>query len=225
MAQKTSELWKTLYDTKDTYSEYAFDIGGAWYDSQSVVTHNVKREMYSEFGFGNATTSSLTLTVFADNIPRAATIKRYIRLVNGDQVSEWIPSGVYFTNRRTDNDGLWDIEAFDVMRKAEALWNPRQSLVFPMTMPAAVNEIAAIMGCEIDSRTTLNASYTLDYPADYSLRQVLQYIAAAHGGNWIITGEGKLLLIPIGSEPEETYYLVTEHGKPITLGGVKLLIG
>ena len=64
-------------------------------------------------------------------------------------------------------------------------------------------------------------SGTGDY---YSIRQELQWIAAAHGGNWIITGEGKLLLVPLLSMPEETSRLVTEYGDAITLGGVKIRV-
>jgi hypothetical protein len=53
-------------------------------------------------------------------------------------------------------------------------------------------------------------------------------IAAAHGGNWVITDEGKLRLIPLGSAPAETNNLVTEHGDTITFGegkeGVSILV-
>ena len=49
------------------------------------------------------------------------------------------------------------------------------------------------MGVEIDPRTKLNPAYTIDYPASdpesdtgdyYSIRQELQWIAAAHAGIW-----------------------------------------
>lgn len=147
--------------------------------------------------------------------------------------SEWLPKGVFFTSRRSAEDGYWTIEAFDAMRKAEQPWEPDQSLNFPLPMPRAVTEFARIMGVQVDPRTKLNPAYTIDYPASdpendtgdyYSIRQELQWIAAAHGGNWIITGEGKLLLVPLLSAPEETSYLVTEYGDAITLGGVKILV-
>lgn len=81
------------------------------------------------------------------------------------------------------------------------------------------------MQVEIDSRTVLNPAYAIDHPANnYTIRDELCFIAAAHGGNWIMTGEGKLLLVPLLSIPEETSFLVTEYGSAITLGGVKLLV-
>lgn len=225
MAQATSELWKTLWRTPGTEQEYGFDINGVWYGPEQEVSHSVNAGLYEKFGFGNATIASLTLSLFADNIPRGATIKRFIRLRNGDQVSEWLPKGIFFTNRRSEDDGRWTVEAFDSMRKAEVIWDPDQSLSFPLSMPRAVQEFARIMGVEIDPRTSLNASYTIDYPAnDYTIRDELRFIAAAHAGNWVITDVGKLLLVPLLSIPEETNYLVTEHGDAITFGGVRILV-
>lgn len=233
MAQKTSELWKTLWRTRGTTREYQFNIAGTVYGPEAEVTHTVDSGLYEKFGIGNAATAKLTLSLFAENIPRAACIRRYIRLRNGGQVSEWLPKGVFWVNRRGAEDGFWTIEAFDAMRRAEQPWEPDRSLTFPMTMPAAVAELARIMGVEIDPRTTLNPAYTIDYPTSdpdsengdyYSIRQELQWIAAAHCGNWIVTDAGKLLLVPLFSIPEETHYLVTEYGDSITFGGVRILV-
>lgn len=226
MAQSTSALWKTLWQTRGTRQEFGFDVEGVWYGPEAEIDHSVDSGLYEEYSIGNATTAKMTLKIYTDLVPRAATIKRYVRLRNGSQVSEWIPKGVFFTNRRSEEDGCWTIEAFDSMRKSEQIWIPDQTLEFPMTMPKAVNEIARIMQVQIDPRTVLNSAYTIDYPAnDYTLRDELRFIAAAHGGNWIITDKGKLLLIPLLSAPPETFYLVTEYGDPITFGGDRILVG
>ncbi len=225
MAQNTSALWKAFLQSRTVTREYGFDIAGTWYGPEQEVSHTVESGLYEQFGIGNATTAKLTMSLFADNIPRAATIKRYIRLRDGDQVTEWLPKGVFFANWRSDDSGYWTIEAYDAMRKAEAVWTPDSSLTFPITMPAAVTEFARIMGVEVDQRTVLNPAYVIDYPAnDYTIRDELRFIAAAHAGNWIVTGEGKLLLVSLLSIPPETNYLVTEHGGIITLGGVKILV-
>ena len=225
MAQATSELWKTLWRTPGTEREYSFDINGVWYGPEQEVSHSVNAGLYEKFGFGNATIASLTLSLFADNIPRGATIKRFIRLRNGDQVSEWLPKGIFYISRRSEDDGRWTVEAFDAMRKAEVVWTPDQSLSFPLSMPNAAKEFARIMGVEVDPRTNLNAAYTIDYPAnDYTIRDELRFIAAAHAGNWVITDVGKLLLVPLMSEPKETNYLITEHGDAITFGGVRIIV-
>lgn len=225
MAQQTSELWDRLWETKNTEREYKFDINGTEYTSTAIVSQSVKRSLYEEFSFGNAAFSTLELVVLADDVPKGSTIKRFVRLVNGDQASEWLPSGVFFTNRRSEFAGCWTIEAFDVLRKAEMVWVPDEELEFPMSMVDAVNEFCAILDCELDPRTKINPAYSIDYPAnDDTVRQILAYIAAAHVGNWIVTGEGKLLLVPLLSIPPETNYLVTEYGRAITLGGVRILV-
>lgn len=225
MAQATSELWKSLWKTPNTEREYQFDINGVIYGPDHEVDHSVDSGLYEEFGIGNATTARLTISLYADDIPRGATIKRYIRLKNGGQVSEWLPKGVFFTNRRAEDDGYWTVEAYDAMRKADAVWTPDQALEFPMSMPAAVAEFARIMGVEIDPRTTLSPAYTIDYPAnEATIRNELCWIAAAHAGNFIITDEGKLLLVPLLSIPEETSYLVDEYGDAITIGEVRILV-
>ena len=111
------------------------------------------------------------------------------------------------------------------MLKAEQIWTPDQSLEFPMPMTQAANIIADIMGVEIDARTVLNSAYTVDYPAnDYTLRDVLRFIAAAHGGNWIMSDVGKLRLIKLGELADETNYLIDESGDWITFGGDRILV-
>lgn len=200
MAQTTSELWSTLWNTKNTGIEYAFDINGTLYDpaTDAEVSHSVGHSLFDEFGIGNATTAKLTLKIYADDIPRGATIKRYVRLVNGDTVSEWLPKGEFFVSRRVADEDLWSIDAYDALRKAEVVWEPDQTLIFPITMPDAVAEFCRILGVELDERTELNSSYTIDYPAnDYTIRKELGFIAAAHGGNWIMTDEGRLRLVPL----------------------------
>ena len=225
MGQTTSALWRELLNTPGTEREYKFDIDGVIYGKDAEVSNSVESQLFEEFGIGNACCATLKLSLITDNIPRGATIKRYLRLVNGDMATEWIPKGVFFTNRRSCDGDYWEIEAYDAMRKADIVWNPDQSLEFPMTMPDAVNVFCQLMGVELDSRTTLNSSYTIDYPAnDYTIRNELCFIAAAHGGNWIITDAGKLLLVPLLSMPTETNNLITERGIAITFGGVRILV-
>ena len=223
--QTVSNLWTTLWEQKNTRREYAFDIDGVWYGPEQEVQHDTEVSLYEDFGIGNAYIGSINLSLYADNIQKGAEIRRYVRLVNGDTVSEWIQKGVFYANRRVSEDGYWKVEAFDAMRKAEIVWKPDQALTFPLPMPSAVSEFSRILGVDVDSRTVLNGSYTIDYPAnDYTIRDELCYIAAAHGGNWIITDKGELRLVPLLSTPDETNYLVTQKGKAIEIGGVIILV-
>lgn len=204
MGQTTSALWHDLLHKPGTEREYKFVINDVEYGKDAEVSHSVESQLFEEFGIGNACCATLKLAVIADNIPRAATIKRYLRLVNGSQVTAWISKGVFFTNKRSRDDDYWEVEAYDAMRKADVVWEPSNSLAFPMSMPTAVNLFCQMMGVTLDKRTVLNSAYTIDYPAnDYTVRNELCFIAAAHGGNWIITDAGELLLVPLLSMPVE----------------------
>ena len=225
MGQTTSALWHDLLHKPGTEREFKFVINDVEYGKDAEVSHSVESQLFEEFGIGNACCATLKLAVIADNIPRAATIKRYLRLVNGSQVTAWISKGVFFTNKRSRDGDYWEVEAYDAMRKADVVWEPSNSLTFPMSMPTAVNLFCQMMGVTLDKRTALNSAYTIDYPAnDYTVRNELCFIAAAHGGNWIITDAGELLLVPLLSMPDETNYLITEYGDAITFGGVRILV-
>ena len=225
MGQTTSELWKRLIRNRATKKEYGFEINGVWYGTESEVSHTSSGKLFSDFGIGNANCASITLTVLADDIPKGTVIKRYVRLVNGDQVSEWIKKGTFYSNTRRNNDGEWTVQAYDAMCKADVTYLPAvDEGNWPIPMKSAVQEIAARMGVEVDSRTTLNAGYMLQYPAGYTMRDVLREIAAAHCGNWIITDTETLLLVPLVSIPTETSYLVDEIGDVIMLGEVRLIV-
>lgn len=229
MATERSDLYFELLDMEGTRREHAFEINGVRYgpEDEAEVSHLVTGDLFDKFSWGNAVCAKLSLEIYAPEVPAGAEIKRFMRLVNGDRVSEWIPAGVFYANRRPHDGDYWQIEAFDRMRKAEKPWEPRQDLNFPLPAPEAVDEFCRLMGCKLDPRTQLRADVLVPYPTSdpddqdgkyYTIRKNLQWIAAAHGGNWIFTGEGDLYLVPFGGEPKETFYLVTEHGNPIEIG-------
>ncbi len=225
MAQQTSGLWKQLWRDKNTRKEYAFAIKNVWYGAESEIGHSVDSSLFDQFSIGNAMAATLSLDLYADEIPRGAEIKRYVRLVNGSKVSEWLPKGVFYVNRRSCEDGRWTIEAYDAMLKADIAWTPRPGFTFPATMEEAVNDIALSMEVELDERNVFYP-YTMDkYPeGEYMRRDALRDIAAAHGGNFVMSDAGKLRLVPLISFPADTNYLVTEYGDAILFGGVRILV-
>ena len=82
----------------------------------------------------------------------------------------------------------------------------------------------------IDNRTDIiiRNAYSVQYPGygeeAYTVREVLGYIGAFYAGNWIINDSGQLRLLVLGDIPAETYYLITEDGDRITLGGDRLVM-
>ena len=202
---------------------YKVVIDNTEYTDADIRSANIERPLFDQLSIGNACEATLKI-VFRQKtvVPTMAKMVPYA-LVDG----EWEQLGVFYLDERSvQPTGIMTVVAYDSMLKADKVWVPDQSLEFPMPMPNAVGVIAALMSIQVDSRTVLNPSYTIDYPAnDYTLRDILKFIAVAHGGNWTITREDKLLLVPlVGSMPPETNYLVTEDGDAITFGGDRILV-
>ena len=203
--------------------KYKVVIGATEYTDADIRSANIERPLFDEVSIGNACEATLKI-VFRQKttIPTMAQIKPHA-LVDG----EWKQLGVFYLDERSKTPtGIMTVVAYDSMLKADQVWVPDQFLEFPMPMDDAADVIAELMGITVDPRSQISHSYTIDYPAnDYTLRDVLKYIAVANGGNWTITANDQLLLVPlVGRAPEETYYLIEEEGDAITFGGDRILV-
>lgn len=230
-----SDLWRTLLASPGHRKEVKLVIAGVTYGEDKIVDGSLRIDggLYSDFGIGNCCARQIDFEIYPQGtIPRQAQIEVYVRLVLGEQVSEWIHKGVFFfSTRKTDRiTGVLSVHGYDAMLKAEETWldSSYDTETWPMPAATAVNDIAARMGVAVDSRTVLDAAFPMQYPVDdegdMTMREALGRIAVANAGNWIITDEGKLLLVGLNSMPEETNYLVTETGSAITFGGVRILV-
>lgn len=226
--QTVSALYQQIM-SGEHYAERKINIAGTDYGEDTIVSLTTTGGLFADgtLSVGSAVSREINLSLWniSTTIPKMAKLIPYYRISNGTQTSEWIQKGVYYIDTRSIDSGLLTIHGYDDMLKAEQIWTPAQSLEFPMPMTQAANIIADIMGVEIDARTVLNSAYTVDYPAnDYTLRDVLRYIAAAHGGNWIMSDAGELWLVGLNTLPPETNYLCDEDGDWITFGGDRILV-
>ena len=226
--QTVSALYQQIM-SGEHYAERKINIAGTDYGEDAIVSLTTTGGLFADgtLSVGSAVSREINLSLWnvSTTIPKMAKLIPYYRLSNGTQTSEWIQKGVYYIDTRSVDSGLLTIHGYDDMLKAEQIWTPDQSLEFPMPMTQAANIIADIMGVEIDARTVLNSAYTVDYPAnDYTLRDVLRYIAAAHGGNWIMSDAGELWLVGLNTLPAETFLLCDEDGDAIQFGSDFILV-
>lgn len=230
-----SDLWRTLLASPGHRKEVKLVIAGVTYGEDKIVDGSLRIDggLYSDFGIGNCCARQIDFEIYPQGtIPRQAKIEVFVRLVLGEQVSEWIPKGVFFfSTRKTDRiTGVLSVHGYDAMLKAEETWldSSYDAKTWPMPAATAVADIAARMGVAVDSRTVLDAAFPMQYPVDdkgdMTMREALGRIAVANAGNWTITDEGKLLLVGLNSMPAETHYLITEGGNAITFGGVRILV-
>lgn len=230
-----SDLWQQMLADPAHAVEAKLKIAGVEYGEDQIVRKSlmVYGGLYSTFGIGNCCARQIEFEIYPQGtIPRQAKIEVYMRLRLGEQVSEWIPKGVFFfSTRKTDRiTGVLSVHGYDAMLKAEETWldSSYDAKTWPMPAATAVADIAARMGVAVDSRTVLDAAFPVQYPVDdkgdMTMREALGRIAVANAGNWTITDEGKLLLVGLNSMPAETHYLITETGRAITFGGVRILV-
>lgn len=170
-------------------------------------------------------------------IPKSSKIVLRVRLVStaDDRVSEWIQKGTFFIDSRTntqndDNLNILSIHGYDSMLKTDQIY-PSTSIAFPSTDIIVVNDIASKIGVTVEPRTItlINRGYAVQLPVEYTMREVLGYIAGMYAGNWIINDLGQLQLIGIYDLPEETNLLLDENNFYIVfsdseLGNVRIVL-
>ena len=210
--QTTSDLYKTLLHNQNHEKEIKLNIAGVEYGMGNIISCSTSGGIFSEPGIGNCTSRQIQLEIFPiEEIPRQAQIQIFVRLVLSEQISEWIPKGVFFISTREKNKltGALKITGYDAMLKTEQTWLTADyaTNVWPMSQADAAADIASRISVEIDSRTVLSADYPVEYPTgengDLTMREVLGYIATSNAGNWIITDDGKLRLIGYADTPAE----------------------
>ena len=168
------------------------------------------------------------------DIPRMAEIRLETRLILKDPLteeitsaSEWLPKGTFYIDtRRTDTvTGALVLHCYDAMLKAEQIFLTETTEDdWPKPMDEVVVEIAARMGVSVDERTVVSHTLLAEYPLDYTMREILGYIAVAHAGNWIMTDAGALRLVGLADTPRTTNYLVDDIGSPLLFGDTRILI-
>jgi hypothetical protein len=232
---QTTAKYKEILKNPRHWKETRLNISGVDYMEADIISASIhKTGIFSTFDIGNCVSRELDIEILPKGtIPRQAKIQAFVRLVLDSDFSEWIPQGTFFIKHREKDKatGALSITAFDSMLKTDEVWlNEQYDLEnWPMPQTDAVSDIAYRIGVEVDQRTVLSDKFPVDYPVDengdMTMREVLSGIAISNAGNWVITLEGKLLLLKISDLPPETNYLINEDGDSITLGGVRIIVG
>ena len=217
--QTAPDNWAEVW-TADHTVELRAVIGGAEYGMDAIIACSVHKAAFDTLAIGQAVSSALELTLLpSGTIPKAADIRLYVRLRSGDIVTDWIPQGVYYIDTREETDyGLLALTAYDRMIFADADYfaDGVISGTWPKPAPEVVTDICSRLGVGLDSRSTLKPSIMVSTPIGLTMRDLLGYIATAHGGNFVISPAGELRLLPLEG--------ITEiGGTPLDCEGVTLI--
>ena len=197
-----SNLWTMLAARDSTKLETVAFINNVEY--AAITAPEVHHSLLSSDALtvGNCVAASMTFMVMTtDTIPASAKVVLKSRLVDGSVYTNWYEFGTFWVSKRTVDDDMVTLECYDAMLKGnQPFGGSEDAMNWPKSMKTVVDTIASRMGVSLDSRTSINANsdvYKCEYPGEMTLLEVLGYIGACHGGNWIITPENKLRLVPL----------------------------
>ena len=200
--QAISNTWKSLAAMDGVYVESKAVVNGVEYTNiePPVITRAL---MQNGLEVGNVVSAVCQFELDTSaSIPKSAEVQIKTRLVgytNDTPIySEWLPQGTFYVSKRINDPriSVQRFECYDALLKTNAVWEPASS-VWPQTASGVVAEILGNIGLQLDSRTTI-AQYSIGEPsAGTTMRDVLGIIAQQNGGNWIVTPENKLRLVPV----------------------------
>lgn len=212
----------------ETEYEFQVEIDAVNYGMDTLSSVRIKQPLFDKFDVGLACCAEMTVQYYIiENIDPSRGAKLVPRCRTRGSSEPWHQLGVFFIDMRKARSGKMTLTCYDRMMMADTPFIKDGEFVgeWPRPMDQVAREIATRMGTKLDSRTVLNSNYTLDYPNDDPMRKMLEYIAAAHAGNWIMTAADELLLVPLtSSAPPETNYLVEEMGRAIVFGEDRILV-
>ena len=199
----TSQTWDELYASDGGHLETKAIINGAEYTNISAPVIS-RSAMQDAMSVGNVISASCVLSVKTTNIiPKSAQVQILSRYTDGETSSDWMSMGTFYISRRIKDplNRVITIECYDALLKA----NAPASLTLPASMADVADAIADAIGLNIDSRTSIltGSAYTINsIPASATYRDVLGTIAAANCGNFIVTPDNNLRLVPIVTLPD-----------------------
>lgn len=217
---------RILVDTGGADSGYAQDM-------LSTVSTYAATFQNNEPEVGSCVSREVSIKMLkpAARLQGLSRIAVYVRVFNNTEVSEWLKQGVYFIDEiQEDIDEVHDLKwinlhGYDIILMAEQDY-PGTGLRWPALDIDVVQEIADFLGVSIDPRTydVMTDANVVQYPSQYSCREVLGYIAAMYAGSFITNEAGELLLVQFWNVPKETSYLIDHAGYSITFGGDRILV-
>lgn len=186
-------------------------VGSEEYDDTKIVDFSIENSLSLTDGFaiGTAIPSKLTIKLRTNEvIPANARIMPYLSLSMRGMTwlqaqypwedmhiswtgtgTDWLPLGEFFVDDREKVNDVWTFTCYDKLVFADAAYV--SSLIYPATQRAVFNEICNRLGWTYDNSVVINANYRIQAgPAGYTMRQVLQYIAAANSASLYIDKAG-----------------------------------
>lgn len=227
--------WQELIQQGDFTFDVKLAIGDKEYTRISPVI--ITRPGLSEqLAIGECLAASMQVTILTDDvIPPSSEIKVKGRIAgpSGENPTPWEDYGTFYIDDRDTVGGttLYCLDAMLMLDTDFPTTHPTTgtAINWPMKQDACVELIAAFLGISVDNRTVVSSTYDVQLPYDSTMREVLGYIGACNGGNWVITEDNKLRLIPLINSGTANDIIATMGkpavGIPVTITGAQMTHG
>ena len=230
--QQTNATYREIYESGDYVSDVRVVIDGITYEQNKIYSMVTRKKLFKDkkpkLGCAIAGEIEISLDDPARMFSRMASIKPYFRIKNATKVSPWYQKGQYYINTIILVVVTFCIQFVTSTLAAYSLAFMEyrgKALVFVIIFMQIIINNNPSAYIEQDTISKLTAIARLvNFPAQYSMREVLESIAAMYGGNFVMSDTGKLSLVGFVSVREDTFYLVTETGIRITFGGTRILL-
>ena len=208
------------------------------YQEERLFSVRTSTQMFTDdVTIGTAVSQEIEIKMLkpaGDLAGRMGAIVPYVRVCNETDKSEWLQQGVFFIDTREISDNESDIvtvtiHGYDAMLKTEQYWQDTGHLNWgsgTVSDVDMVSEIARIIDVTVDPRTwdIMTGNYRIPMPTNYTLREVLCYIASMYLGGFIMTETGQLRLVSLLELPAETNLLINEIGDYIVFGQDRIIV-
>lgn len=217
--RERSDIWKRLVRDGQFTCESVLVIGEKTYTA--ITAPIIDRPvMPTPLSIGKCASASLQVSVMSDkDIDTTLPIVVKARLTDGNEYSEWLEFGTFFIDQiNKEYEGLVNLICYDSMLKLDQYYTFSGKLMY-IPIRDVIIDIANIIGVELDERTAIHSgiiNWHKDEESKFTMRQILESIAVISGGNWIITENNKLRLVPVITSPGVTYDIVDEHYNTIS---------
>ena len=225
--------WASLFAATHI-TEYKLVIDSTTYLADHIISNPIiTRPLLEKPAIGRVCSATMTVTIRPienTTIPKAAPVEVYCRLTSkdGETTTAWLYIGKFYISQRSGTSQLVLTCRDDMIKAGQPYFdNASKSLGWPVQQKVVVEDIARIMGVSIDDRTVISQgeSYRMDSPSTEELiSEVLGYIGVCNGGNWVITEEGKLRLIPLASPSASAKQAIASTHSGFTETGIDVVI-
>jgi hypothetical protein len=190
-----SELFQRLVKNPMREFDTKVIINGVEHGSNEVVEWDIVETITESesYTIGNAIPTKFELKLYTQSIfPTNAEMKPYIRLTDSGD-TEWMPLGVFYVDSRKESEGgTWNFVCYDKLMQANQPWETE--LYLPASMFQVVEEICDVLEIQLAPDTSLMFEVPL-MTHEFTMRQVLGYIAGCQGANAKINRNGELAFI------------------------------